>query len=140
MFLDEPRYPVQARTTQASRVSAIEVTAFLNIMRVSFATSLSVFARMNERIQAHWDEIEALSLQNSHYRVVHFLLGLAQNAECGAAAITLPARKAQIGAHLALTPETLSRVFRSLDRDGLIAMHGDPVRIPEIAALRGQLG
>ena len=55
MFLDEPRYPVQARTTQASRVSAIEVTAFLNIMRVSFATSLSVFARMNERIQAHWD-------------------------------------------------------------------------------------
>jgi len=139
MFMATSRYPVHARASRTSRVVAIDATAYLEIMQASFATCLSVFARMTERIQAHWDEIEALSLQNSRYRIMHYLLGLVPGSARGETTITLPARKAQIAAQLAVTPETLSRVLRALDQNDLIDMQGYQIGIPDIAALRGQL-
>jgi CRP-like cAMP-binding protein len=139
MFMADSRYPVHARATQASRVLAIDAAAYLKIMEASFATCRSVLARMTERIQAHWDEIEALSLQNSRYRIVHYLLGLAPATASGDVTITLPARKALIAAQLAVTPETLSRILHALAEDRLIEMQGYRLRIPNVAALCRQI-
>lgn len=138
MFMDDPRYPVHARAPQASEVAAVDTAAYLEVMRASFATCMNVFECMAQRIHSHWDEIEVLSLQNSRYRVLHYLLNLVTTSDRGAATVTLPARKVQIAAHLAVTPETLSRVLHALDRDGLIEMQGYRVHIPDVAALRGR--
>lgn len=139
MFMGDPRYPVNARATQPSQVVVIAANAYLDTLEASFATCKSLFARITMRIQAHWDEIEALSLQNSRFRIVHYLLSLAPPADSADVTITLPARKAQIASYLAVTPETLSRVLRSLSEDKLIDMHGYQLRIPNIHALRAQL-
>jgi CRP-like cAMP-binding protein len=139
MFMDEPRYLVHAEGIEAGKLVAIESAAYLDILRESFDACRTVMARMTERIQAHWDEIEALTLQNSRYRVVTYLLGLVPEGAAGAACVTLPSRKTLIAAQLAATPETLSRILHALREEGLIEIRDYEVRIPDLAALRRSL-
>lgn len=140
MFMDEPRYPVHAQGVEAGTLMAIESAAYLDILRESFDTCRTVMARMTERIQAHWNEIEALTLQNSRYRVVSYLLSLLPEDAVGEARVTLPSRKALIAAQLAATPETLSRILHALSDEGLIEIRDYEVRMPNLDALRQCLG
>ena len=136
MFMDTPRYPVHGAGVEAGELVAFECAAFLDILQESFATCRAVMAQMTQRIQAHWDEIEALTLENSRYRVVHYLLGLVPHGEHGRVSVILPARKMLIAAHVAVTPETLSRTLRALNDEGLIEISEDRVTIPDTDALR----
>lgn len=139
MFMDEPRYPVHAQGVESGALVAIESAAYLDVLRESFDACRTVLARMTERIQAHWDEIEALTLQNSRYRIVSYLLSLVPEGASGAARVTLPARKALIAAQLAATPETLSRTLHALGNEGLIEIDDYEVFVPDVAALRRSL-
>lgn len=136
LFMQTPRYPVHAEGVEAGELLAIERDAFLGILRDSFPTCLAVMAQLTRRIQAHWDEIETLALQNSRYRVTHYLLGLAPSGTLGRVTVTLPARKMLIAAHVAVTPETLSRTLRALSDEGLIEVNGDSVTILDVQRLR----
>jgi CRP-like cAMP-binding protein len=136
MFMDEPRYPVHAEGVEAGELVAFERTAFLELLGESFATCRAVMAQMTQRIQAHWDEIEALTLENSRYRVVHYLLGLVPKGEHGRVSVTLPARKMLIAAHVAVTPETFSRTLRALTEEGLIEVAEERVTLLDTEALR----
>ena len=140
MFMDEPRYPVHAEAVERSTVLAIDSGAYLAILRESFATCKTVLATMTQRIQSHWDEIEALTLQSSRYRVVTYLLSLLPDEELEQARITLPSRKALIAAQLAATPETLSRILHALRVEGLIEMHDYEIYLPSVSKLRASLG
>lgn len=136
LFMEVPRYPVSAEAVDAAELVAFDRETFLGILRESFATCRAVMAQMTQRIQAHWDEIETLALQNSRYRVVHYLLGLLPRSAQGRVTVTLPTRKMVIAAHVAVTPETLSRTLRGLSDEGLIEVAGDEVTISDVERLR----
>lgn len=62
---------------------------------------------------------------------------LPAGAETGAAApLRLCERKRDIASQLAITPETLSRLMRSLNRQGVISVAGYSVQVLDVAALR----
>lgn len=136
MFMDEPRYPVAAEGVEAGMLASIETAVYLEVLSESFAACRGVMTQMTRRIQNHWDEIEALTLQNSRYRVVHYLHALAPAGASGEVRVTLPLRKALIATQLAMAPETLSRILNGLGEQGLIEMHEYAVRIPDIAVLQ----
>lgn len=136
LFMDPPLYPVHAAGEEAGELVGLDRDTFLGILQESFFTCRAVMAQMALRIQAHWDEIETLALQNSRYRVVHYLLGLLPSGAAGRALVTLPARKMVIAAHIAVTPETLSRVLRVLSDERLVEVAGDQVTILDIESLR----
>lgn len=139
MFMDRPQYPVHAQGLGKGTLLAIDSAAYLGILRESFDTCRIILAQMTQRIQEHWNEIEALTLQNSRYRVIHYLLGLVPAGQKGAASINLPTRKALIASQLAVTPETLSRTLHALQRDKLIDMHDYAVNIPDLNALHQRI-
>ncbi|MGH8299758.1 MAG: Crp/Fnr family transcriptional regulator [Steroidobacteraceae bacterium] len=136
LFMDAPSYPVHGEGVEEGELVAFDGDTFLSILEESFATCRAVMAQMTRRIQAHWDEIETLALENSRYRVVHHLLGLLPTAAQGRITLTLPARKAVIAAHVAVTPETLSRTLWALSDERLIEVAGDEVTILDVEALR----
>ncbi len=136
LFMDAPRYPVSGAAVEAAELLAFERETFLGILQESFATCRAVMAQMTRRIEAHWDEIETLALQNSTYRVVHYLLGLIGAEASSPATVRLPTRKVLIAAHLAVTPETLSRTLRSLSEAGLIDVNGDELTLIDVERLR----
>jgi len=139
LFMDAPRYPVHGEVVEAGELLAFDRETFLGILQESFATCRAVMEQMTRRIQAHWDEIETLALQNSRYRVVHYLLGLPPSGARGRVTVTLPARKMVIAAHVAVTPETLSRTLRALSDEGLIEVTGDEVTILDVERLRSHM-
>ena len=139
MFMDPPRYPVHAEAVETATVAAFRREPFIRLLQESFDTCRAVMAQMAQRIQAHWDEIEALALLNSRYRVVHYLLGLVPEGKKGTVLIALPTQKTLIAAQLALQPETLSRLLRSLGDEGLIEIDDDNVAIPDVDKLRSRL-
>jgi CRP/FNR family transcriptional regulator, dissimilatory nitrate respiration regulator len=51
-------------------------------------------------------------------------------------AVRLNERKRDIASQLAITPETLSRLMRSLSRQGLISVAGYSVQVLDLPALR----
>ena len=136
LFMDLPRYPVSGAAVESAELLAFDRETFLGILQESFATCRAVMAQMTRRIQAHWDEIETLALKNSTYRVVHYLLGLIGADASKTTTVRLPTRKVVIAAHLAVTPETLSRTLRSLSDSGLIEVNGDEVRLIDVERLR----
>lgn len=139
LFMDAPGYPVHGEAVEAGELVAFDRETFLGILQESFATCQAVMAQMTRRIQAHWDEIETLALQNSRYRVVHYLLGLPPAGAQGRVRVTFPARKMVIAAHVAITPETLSRTLRALSDEGLIELVGDEVTILDVERLRSHM-
>lgn len=139
LFMDEPRYPVHGQGVESGELVAFERQVFLGTLQESFATCRAVMAQMTLRIQAHWDEIEALALQNSRYRIVHYLLGLLPFGAQGRHTVRLPARKTVIAAHVAVTPETFSRTLRALIDEGQIETSGDRVTILDVTNLSRRL-
>lgn len=136
LFMNPPRFPVDGEGVEAGELITFDREAFLGILQQSFATCQAVMAQMTRRIQAHWDEIETLALQNSRYRVVHYLLGLLPAGATGRVTVILPARKMVIAAHVAVTPETLSRTLRALSDERLIESAGDELTILDVDSLR----
>jgi CRP-like cAMP-binding protein len=133
LFMDTPRYPVNAEAIGASEVFGFERETYLDVLETSFPTCRALLQRMVRRTQRHLDEIEALTIQNARYRLVHYLLRL--NKHDAAGTVTLPARKQLIAAQLAMQPETLSRLFRELEGDGLIEVRGGTVAIQDATVL-----
>ncbi|MBS0432761.1 MAG: Crp/Fnr family transcriptional regulator [Proteobacteria bacterium] len=134
LFSDPPRYPVHAVAAADSELVAIEREAYLRLLRESFETCRAVMAQMTQRIHAHWNEIEALSLHGAVPRLARYLLE--QYAMQDRAQLQLPAAKAQIAAQLGLAPETLSRGLSTLKQHGLITVRGAVVHLRDIGGLR----
>lgn len=134
LFSDPPRYPVHAQAIEASQLVAIEREAYLRLLRESFDTCRAVMAQMTQRIHAHWNEIEALSLHGAVPRLARYLIE--QQAAQDEAQLRLPASKAQIAAQLGLAPETLSRGLRTLTRHGLISVRGAIIQLRNLDGLR----
>ncbi len=139
LFMDTPRYPVNATAVTAATVLGFERDAYLSILETSFATCRTLFRQMVRRTQRHLDEIEALTIQNARFRLVNYLLHLQRTAGEETMAIKLPARKALIASQLSMQPETLSRLFRELEQAGLIRVQGDIIGIVDVSALERTL-
>src|SRR5699024_8525624 len=121
---------------EPSHVIGLEREVYLAILSQSFPTCMSVMAEVTGRIQGLLNEIESLTLRDSRYRVVHFLVNLLPRAANEPTTVQLPARKSAIAARLSIRPETLSRAFRVLSEERLITMHDNAVMIHDPTALR----
>lgn len=136
LFMQQPVYPVDAQALEASEVVGLNRDTYLSILQESFPTCLSVMGEVTGRIQGLLNEIESLTLRDSRYRVVNFLVNLLPPSAQTRTSVQLPARKSAIAARLSIRPETLSRAFRLLHEEGLIAMQDDKVLIHDANALR----
>lgn len=139
LFMDEPRYPVNALALEPTTVIGLERQHFRAILTESPSTCMAVMSRLTRRIQGLLNEVESLALQNGRERLIHFLLGLVDDDSHGQTSIRLPVRKSEIAARLSIQPETLSRLFRWLDKEELIHSNRDRIDIPDLDTLRASV-
>lgn len=74
--------------------------------------------------------------KDAEKRLAAWLLQRAVPVADGAATISLKERKRDIAAQLAITPETLSRMMRQLNRKGVIEVQGYSVKVLCLTALQ----
>ena len=136
MFSGSHTYPVTATALLRSEVWGINAATYEGILRQSTSACFAVMAQMSRRL--HWQiaEIDRLTLHNAAFRVVSYLLDQLPSTHLASAVVRLDTPKHVIASRLSITPETLSRTFAKLSRDGCLAIEESNIRIPDIEKLR----
>ncbi len=136
MFSRQPLYPVTATALQASQVLCFDAGIYTDILHQSTEACFSIMAQMSCRL--HWQigEIDRLTLHNATFRVVAYLLDQVPSTDRGASRVQLSIPKHIIASRLSITPETLSRTFSKLNRDGLIDIDDSGIVLRDVGQLR----
>jgi len=101
--------------------------------------ALRLVASLAREVQALAANTHELMHKDAPARFAAWLLQRCPPADTASrrAVIRLGERKRDIASQLAITPETLSRLMRSLSRQGLISVAGYTVQVHDLPGLRG---
>jgi CRP-like cAMP-binding protein len=133
MFLDRPRYPVGAQALRPSQVISIDARDFASMLRESVDTCFVMLGAMSQRMRGLLQEIDNISLHSATCRVAAYLFDQAPE---DADAFVLPVAKQVVASRLSVTPETFSRVIKTLGKRGVVALDGNQVTILDRDGLR----
>ena len=138
MFMDAPMYPLAAIATDPSLVLAVPNAEYRAVLAESPPTCLRLLAELSRRLHGLVREIEELTLASATNRFVRHVLDLAGSPPPGAAevTITLPESKQMLASRLAIKPETLSRILRTLNDSGVVTVDGRSIHVPDLDRLR----
>ena len=136
LFSGSHSYPVTATAVVRSRVWAIHARTYAGILRQSTDACFAVMTQMSRRLHWHIAEVDRLTLHNSAFRVVAYLLDKVGRSDQPSTVIRLDTPKHVIASRLSITPETLSRTFARLGREGYLEIEDNRVIIPDIEKLR----
>ncbi len=138
MFMDAPMYPLAAIATDPSLVLAVPNAEYRAVLAESPPTCLRLLAELSRRLHGLVREIEELTLASATNRFVRHVLDLAGSPPAGAAqvTITLPESKQMLASRLAIKPETLSRILRTLNDSGVVTVDGRSIHVPDLDRLR----
>jgi CRP-like cAMP-binding protein len=135
MFMGAPVYPVDATATEDSALVAIPNRDFLAVLKESPDTCMRLLAGMSQRLHAHVQEIEELTLESASNRLIRHLFRRAQSGPDGRLRVQLEETRQMLASRLAIKPETLSRLLRSLSDAGVIEVDGRDIVIPSLERL-----
>ncbi|MBI4940665.1 MAG: Crp/Fnr family transcriptional regulator [Actinobacteria bacterium] len=144
MFADRP-YPVTATALVAVDLLSVPRRTVLDLIDAEPTFARRMLAGMSVRLHTMVADVSAMALHSGTQRVIGFLLAEAAPDDAtlragGSAVVRLPAGKAVLASRLSLTPETFSRVLRSLAEQGLAQVDGRHVTLPDLARLAAWSG
>ena len=136
LFSGQKAYPVTASAILNSRVLCFDIASYADILHESTDACFAVLAQMSRRLHWYIGEIDRLTLHGATFRVVCYLLDQVPSTHLGSSEIRLATPKHAIASRLSITPETLSRSFSKLSRDGLLEVHDDAIILNDVGKLR----
>jgi CRP/FNR family transcriptional regulator, dissimilatory nitrate respiration regulator len=136
MFIEVPVYPLAAIAVQHSRLVRIEAAGYLAMLRDSPDACLRLLADLSRRLHARIREIEELTLESATRRVARHLLELAPLDAPAPVEVVLDESRQMLASRLAMKPETLSRILRSLSDLGAIRVEGRSITLLDRQALQ----
>lgn len=136
MFLEAPVYPLAAIAVQPSRLARIEAAGYRTMLHASPDACLRLLADLSRRLHARIREIEELTLESATRRVARHLLELAPLDAPAPVAVVLDESRQMLASRLAMQPETLSRILRSLSDHGAIRVEGRSITLLDRQALQ----
>lgn len=129
-------FPAYADAVRESSLLFFPRDAFINLIRQDPDLSLAMLAILSKRLRIFSGIIEALSLKEVPGRLAAHLLSLSER-NGGSDAVELSMSKGQLASLLGTIPETLSRIFSRMQKNGLLRSEGASVTILDRAGLRG---
>ena len=136
LFSGQKVYPVTASALLDSRLLCFDIASYAGILHQSTDACFAVLAQMSRRLHWYIGEIDRLTLHGATFRVVCYLLDHVPSTQLGSSEIRLVVPKHAIASRLSITPETLSRSFSKLSRDGLLDVQDDAVILHDVGKLR----
>jgi len=131
-----PGYPVNAEALADSSILRINADTYTDILHKSPETCIKVMACLSLRL--HWlvNELDRLSLHNATYRLVSYLLENIEEGVKEQVEVNLSVPKHVIASRISVTPETLSRTLKQLNRDGLLEVYDSHIILINPSELR----
>jgi CRP/FNR family transcriptional regulator len=130
--LDGGPHPANAAAMTNAVCWLLPSEAVIQALHTYPGLAISVIGKLTLRVRTLVEHIESLALYPVAARMARFLLQQADSSTLGQTGIT----RAAIAAHLATTPETVSRVLRSFEEAGAVRFDRHQIVIVDAAALR----
>ena len=127
-------YPVSAEAVTNCVLIRIEAGDFLHQVRETPEVAISLLSATFAHLHNLVEQIEALKARTGAQRVAEFLCELS-DCEEGKCEVVLPYDKVLIAGRLGMKPESLSRAFAKLKKEG-VAISQNKARIADIRHLR----
>lgn len=135
--LAEATYPLSAVVLQDAEICAISREQFYAFLRSNPDFTLEIVRFLVGEVARVRTQMTAMSFKDARRRVVTFILSLLSPDQVGPAgpgtcSLTLPLSSQEIGDVLELSPETVSRTWNILRREGLIEKRGRRLLIQDL--------
>lgn len=138
IFMDN-RFPAYAEAITEAGLAYIKFDEFLKYLKKDPQFALNIIATLCMRLKSFLKTIEELSLDEVSTRLAKYLTGLAESAprakKSDTAVVTLNIKKNILANQLGTIPETLSRTFSKLKKQGLIKMDKKTITILSLEKL-----
>lgn len=123
--LSMPAYPAHAQALETP-TELVEFAGgpFRELLAGDPQLAIAMVSSLSIWLAGLADRVEELSLTNAASRLAHHLLRRPARREGAGQAIALDLARKDLAAHLAMTPETLSRVLRRWQNEGLVRAEG----------------
>lgn len=128
--LDGSSYPATASALSDAVCWVIPYSTIQNVLQQYPSAAQVAIKMLTTRVRSLVEELEALALYSVTARLARYLLKQAESAS-SEDGIT----RAAIAAHLATTPESISRSLRSLEQNGAIRFNRHEIEIVRIDIL-----
>ncbi len=141
--ISSDRHFCKAVALEDSEVCVMPFTEMESLSRAVPALQHNLHRVMSREMVQDRNLLVLLGSAQAAERLAAFLLNLSQRqAHRGysASEFILRMTRDEIGSYLGLTPETVSRTFTKLQKNGLIEVAQKHIRIPDLAALRTLIG
>jgi CRP-like cAMP-binding protein len=131
------RHAIGAQTAERAVLARIASATVIRLLQKDPIFTLRMLTETARRLRASMLEATETAAP-ARRRVIGFLLGelASSKPQKGAATITLPAVKRVVASRVGTSAETLSRVFRELSHEKLIAIDGPTVHVRDVGKLR----
>ncbi|MDD2219037.1 MAG: Crp/Fnr family transcriptional regulator [Desulfoplanes sp.] len=127
------KFPASAMTLAASELLFFPRKAFLELLAKEPELALQMLALLSKRLRSFVNKVEELSLKEVPARLAgHFLLLAASG---NTSTFHLDLSKTELSKYLGTIPETLSRVLKKMDDQGLIHGNGAEIEIIDMQGL-----
>ncbi len=125
-------YPAYAMAMTKARLFFFSRRAFMDLIRTKPDLAMNMMAALSRRLKKFTSMIEALSLKEVPGRLAAHLLLLSEQQGRD---FELNIAKNHLASLLGTIPETLSRIFAKMVKNGFIESQGKQIRIINLAAL-----
>ena len=123
------RYPVSAQALEPLELLTIHANTFEVLLAKDPKLCLKIIAALTARIQGFLRTMENLATPEVKHRLLSYLKDLSDRRASNR--IRLPAPKHDIALLLGTTPETLSRLFKKLEEEGMVKVKGREIELTE---------
>jgi CRP-like cAMP-binding protein len=137
--LTKTTYPVTAVVLQDSEICVVPREEFFSLLNSSTDAALGIIRYLVSEVTRVRSQIADMSFKDARMRVATFVLSLLPPDELKSsqpATVTLPFSSLEISEILDLSPETVSRAWGTLRRDGLIQKQGRKLVIQNLENMR----
>ncbi len=137
LFLPDHQYICTAQAIQDCEILLLPAALLRQLVTETPALAGNLIRRLAHCEADCMEALEILSLNKSMHRVIRYLLAQALQdcTDCSALQFELPAAKRLIASQLSIQPETLSRILRQLELDGVVQLNGRRICILDLDAL-----
>lgn len=129
-------YPANARALDhGAELVEIGAAVFLPLFRGDPRVAAAMVSSLSSWLHALVDRVEELQIANAPTRFARYVLRLPARDERQALVVSLPMSKKELAAHLAIAPETLSRLLRRWQDQRIVEARGRDLAILDTRVL-----
>ncbi len=132
------KYPATSQAMTDGKLLVIHRDRFISIIERDPAIALNLIARLSHLLHKLNKLVEELSLSDINTRLAHYFINIVEEknlSENDPILITLSEKKTVLASQLGTIPETLSRSFKKLSKEKVIAVNGADVTVVDLDKL-----